>query len=186
MGNYFTTAERCNYCLGIRTKQSSDFGPLKVARLDQKRTEEFLTATSTPVVETVVLVCGSEVQSPMPATTPRSPQNSGSEVVNLSSELHSIAPSPPSGFREGDEPSCVSPISLQQEEEERMVDEYGMASPEVVGLDRHEDSDDDPENTPSKSLMPLSASSSRRRLSSTTPRSRSLLYRGSEATSLSG
>ncbi|KAF4753725.1 hypothetical protein FOZ62_032281, partial [Perkinsus olseni] len=183
MGNYFTTAERCNYCLGIRTKQSSDFGPLKVARLDQKRTEEFLTATSTPVVETVVLVCASEVQSPVPATTPRSPQNSGSEVVNLSSELHSIVPSPPSGFRDGDEPSCVSPIPLQQQREP-MVEGAGMASPEVAGLDRHEDSDDDPENTPSKSLMPLSASSSRRRLSSTTPRSRSLLYRGSEATSL--
>ncbi|KAF4702854.1 hypothetical protein FOZ63_007568, partial [Perkinsus olseni] len=161
----------------------SDFGPLKVARLDQKRTEEFLTATSTPVVETVVLVCASEVQSPVPATTPRSPQNSGSEVVNLSSELHSIVPSPPSGFRDGDEPSCVSPIPLQQQREP-MVEGAGMASPEVAGLDRHEDSDDDPENTPSKSLMPLSASSSRRRLSSTTPRSRSLLYRGSEATSL--
>ncbi|KAF4674689.1 hypothetical protein FOL46_004218, partial [Perkinsus olseni] len=204
MGNYLTTAERCNYCLGIRTKQSSDFGPLKIARLDQKRTEEFLTATSTPVVEAVVLVCESEVQSPVPATTPRSPQNSGSEVVNLSSELQSIAPSPPSGFRDGDEvrspncivtlvalittislqPSCVSPIPLQQEEEEPVVEGAGMASPEVVGLDRHEDSDDDPENTPSKSLMPLSASSSRGRLSSTTPRSRSLLYRGSEATSL--
>ncbi|EER11849.1 hypothetical protein Pmar_PMAR015556 [Perkinsus marinus ATCC 50983] len=128
-----------------RPKQRNGFGLLKATRQDYKHTEEvesvqFLTASSTPVLEPSVIVCDSE-------------------------------------------PSIVSPIPIQQSTS--TVDESLAVSPEVVGADQRE-STDDPENTPTKILPhPATPSHSHGHMSSTiTPVSRSVLYRGSEATSL--
>ncbi|EER04148.1 hypothetical protein Pmar_PMAR019565 [Perkinsus marinus ATCC 50983] len=183
MGNYLTTAERCKYCLGRRPKQRNGFGLLKATRQDYKHTEEFLTASSTPVLEPSVIVCEAEVRSPVPTTSRISPLHSESEVVNLSSEDWHSATSPSNDFGDLDEPSIVSPIPIQQSTS--TVDESLAVSPEVVGADQRE-STDDPENTPTKILPhPASPSHSHGHMSSTiTPVSRSVLYRGSEATSL--
>ncbi|KAF4669510.1 hypothetical protein FOL47_002468 [Perkinsus chesapeaki] len=174
MGNDLSTslAGRCSYCLGVRAKSHA---MPAVFSADRKQTEEFLTASSTPVMTAIgghvmdetgdPRCAGRETQVRSAATATVNvvaSQTEETEVVSLSSEDRRGTPpfeSASSGYARdagmpGDPVESPSPIPAQQ----------------------HTEVDCCPEEE-----TPFKAPSEPR--SSVTPRSRSA-YRGSEATSL--